>query len=201
MANDTFDPEAAETPVATADTAPGPPAQSPAADAGQEPAGAAEVPAAPPAPPDAVVAELTRQRDEYYDRYLRKAAELDNYRKRVERERRELNDLAAADLLAELLPIVDDLERALAADAGPEAVDAYRQGVELIHKKMLDLLARRGVTPVDTVGRDFDPRYHQAVVHEPSPGHRDGEIIAELRRGYKLGDRLLRPALVKVAKA
>jgi molecular chaperone GrpE len=66
---------------------------------------------------------------------------------------------------------------------------------------MTDLLRRRRVTPLDTVGRDFDPRYHQAVAHEPSEGHREGEVIAELRRGYLLGERLLRPAMVKVAKA
>jgi molecular chaperone GrpE len=145
--------------------------------------------------------ELQRERDEYYDRLLRKAAEFENYRKRTDRERREQADAAAADLLKELLPIVDNLERALQAELGGSGVDAYRRGVELIHKQLTDLLGRHGVTPIDAVGQDFDPRYHQAVIHEASDRHRNGEVMAELRRGYKLGERLLRPAMVKVAKA
>ena len=129
-----------------------------------------------------------------------KTAEFDNYRKRVERERREHADQAIVDLLESLLLIVDDFDRALTVEAGPEA-EAYRKGVELIHAKFHDLLKRRGVTPIDALGADFDPNFHQAVMHESSPEHRDGEVIGELRKGYMLGDRLLRPAMVKVAKA
>jgi len=153
----------------------------------------------PPAGGDASEA-LEQERNELQDRLLRTAAEFDNYRKRVDRERRELGEAAAADVLADLLPIVDDIERALQAPAGGEA-NAYRQGVELIHKHMLDLLRKRGATPIETVGVEFDPRYHEAVIHEVSEGHREGEIIEEFRRGYMLGTRLLRPAMVKVAKA
>jgi molecular chaperone GrpE len=141
-----------------------------------------------------------RQRDDYYDRLLRKTAEFDNYRKRVERERREQAEYAAGDVLSDLLPLVDDLERALRADADA-GTDAYRKGVELIHKQMLDLLRRRGVTSIEAVGHEFDPRLHEAVTHEVAPGHPEGEVIEELRRGYKLRDRLLRPSMVKVAKA
>jgi molecular chaperone GrpE len=144
--------------------------------------------------------ELQRQRDEYYDRLLRKTAEFDNYRKRIERERQQVTEAAAADLIAELLPLVDDLERALKSDAGEQSVDAYRRGVELIHKQLLELLRKRGVRPIDTVGADFDPHYHQAVAHEHVEGRRDGEVTEEFGRGYMLGDRLLRPAMVKVAK-
>jgi len=144
--------------------------------------------------------ELQRQRDEYYDRLLRQTAEFDNYRKRIERERQQVTEAAAADLIAELLPLVDDLERALKSDAGEQSVDAYRRGVELIHKQLLDLLRKRGVRPIDSVGADFDPNYHQAVAHEHVDGRRDGEVTDEFRRGYMLGDRLLRPAMVKVAK-
>lgn len=142
---------------------------------------------------------LTRERDDYYDRLLRKTAEFDNYRKRVERERREQAEYAASDLLTDLLPLVDDLERALEADA--QTGDAYRKGVELIHKQMLELLRRRGVTPIEVVGHEFDPHLHQAVTYEAVPGHPEGEVVEEFRRGYKLRDRLLRPAMVKVAKA
>ena len=99
----------------------------------------------------------------------------------------------------ELLPVVDDLERALAAET--QDGGAYRRGVEIIHKQLLDVMARRGVAPIEAVGADFDPALHQAVVHEPGDGHRDGEVVEELRRGYTLRQRLLRPSMVKVAKA
>src|SRR5512133_1354608 len=102
-----------------------------------------------PAPDEALT--VARERDDYYDRLLRKTAEFDNYRKRVERERREQAEYAAADVLTELLPLMDDMERALGADAKTDAA-AYRKGVELIHKQMFDLLRRRGVTPIDAVG-------------------------------------------------
>ena len=151
---------------------------------------------------DPVAAELeeaVRQRDAHYERLLRVTAEFDNYRKRTERERRELIEQAAGDLLGDLLPVVDDLERALAAET--QDGDAYRRGVEIIHKQLLDVMARRGVAPIEAVGADFDPALHQAVVHEPSDGHRDGEVVEELRRGYTLRQRLLRPSMVKVAKA
>lgn len=146
------------------------------------------------------LAELRRERDDMHDRWVRKTAEFDNYRKRIERERREQSDQAVVDLLESLLLVVDDFDRALTVDAGPEA-EAYRKGVELIHAKLHDLLKKRGVRPIDALGADFDPNVHQAVMHESSPEHRDGEVIAELRKGYTLGDKLLRPAMVKVAKA
>jgi molecular chaperone GrpE len=145
-------------------------------------------------------AELQRQRDDYYERLLRKTAEFDNYRKRIDRERQQVSESAAADLLTELLPLVDDLERALKADVGAEGIDAYRRGVELIHRQLLEILRKRGVRPLEVVGADFDPHYHQAVAHEHVPGKREGEVTEEFRRGYMLGDRLLRPAMVKVAK-
>jgi len=155
---------------------------------------------ATPRQEDAAASELQRQRDDYYDRLLRKTAEFDNYRKRIERERLSVAESAAADLIADLLPLVGDLERALKADARPEGADAYRRGVELIHRQLLELLRKRGVRPVEALGADFDPNFHQAVAHEPAPGRREGEVIEEFGRGYMLGDRLLRPAMVKVAK-
>jgi molecular chaperone GrpE len=146
------------------------------------------------------LADAQRERDEYYDRWVRKAAEFDNYRKRVERERREQADQAILGLLQELLLVVDDFDRALTVDAG-ERGEAYRKGIELIHAKLYEVLKRYNVRPIEALGADFDPNVHQAVVHEASPGHREGEVIGELRKGYMIGDRLLRPALVKVAKA
>jgi molecular chaperone GrpE len=142
--------------------------------------------------------QIKQQRDDYYDRLLRKTAEFENYRKRIDRERQQLSEAAAADLLQEVLPLVDDLERALRAEsdeAGP-----IRKGVELIHKQLLEILRKRGVRPIEALGADFDPHYHMAVAHEPANDRREGEVIEEFRRGYMLGDRLLRPAMVKVAK-
>jgi molecular chaperone GrpE len=144
--------------------------------------------------------ELQKQRDEYYDRLLRKTAEFDNYRKRTDRERVQLSEAAAADLIEELLPLVDDMERALKADVGADGTEAIRRGVELIHKQLLETLRKRGVRPIESLGADFDPHFHMAVAHDPADGRREGEIIEEFRRGYMLGDRLLRPAMVKVAK-
>jgi molecular chaperone GrpE len=158
----------------------------------------ADDPADAPAAPSALDI-VTRERDDYYDRLLRKTAEFDNYRKRVERERRTQAEQAVVDLLLELLTVVDDFDRAVTVDPG-ETPAAYRRGVELIHAKVHDLLRKQGVTPIETVGTDFDPNLHQAVAHEPSADHREGEVVSEMRRGYQIGDRLLRPAMVKVAK-
>jgi molecular chaperone GrpE len=156
--------------------------------------------AAPAATSAVEQSEIQRQRDEYYDLLLRKQAEFDNYRKRVERDRQMAAESAAAGMLEELLPLMDDLERALKAETTGDAGEAYRRGVELIHRQLGDILRKRGVRPIEVLGADFDPYYHQAVAHEPAEGRRDGEIIEEFRRGYMLGDRLLRPSMVKVAK-
>jgi molecular chaperone GrpE len=168
-----------------------------AGEAPDAPSPALPVGAAAEPPPDPLEA-LRRDKDALYDRLLRTAAEFENYRKRAERERRDLAEYAAGGVLAELLPIVDNFERALQADAA--TLESLRAGIELIHRQLLDLLKRRGVAPVETAGAAFNPNVHEAVVHEASADHREGEIIEELQRGYKLGDRLLRPAMVKVAK-
>ena len=158
-------------------------------------------PDAPVVAPEAIeLGDLQRERDDFKDRWLRKGAEFDNYRKRVERERRDQADQAVIDLLQELLIVVDDFDRALTVDAG-EGGSAYRKGVELIHGKLHDLLRKHGVKAMDVLGADFDPNVHMAVMHEVSPDHREGEVIGELQKGYTLDDRLLRPAMVKGAKA
>ena len=143
---------------------------------------------------------LQKERDEFYDRLLRKTAEFDNFRKRVERDRKEMIEWAAADVLSDLLAISDDFDRALAADAPPEA-QGYKAGLELIQRQLADLLKKRGVTTIDALGTDFDPHLHQAVAYEEVEGAREGEVVSVMAKGYKLGDRLLRPAIVKVAKA
>jgi molecular chaperone GrpE len=152
-----------------------------------------------PKPVDATD-EVRRERDDMYDRLLRKTAEFDNYRKRIERERRDFVQQATADVLEALLPIVDNFERALQVDAGTGA-DAYRKGVELIYKQLTDLLVKRGVKPVDALGKPFDPNFHQAITYEVCPGHEEGEVVEVVQQGYVVGERLLRPAMVKVARA
>ena len=111
-----------------------------------------------------------------------------------------MSEATSADVVRDLLPLLDDLERALKAEPGAEGAETYRRGVELIHKRLEDILRRRGVRPIDALGADFDPNFHEAVAHDPAEGRRDGEVIEEFRRGYMLGDRLLRPSMVKVAK-
>jgi molecular chaperone GrpE len=162
-----------------------------------------EAPAEDAAAPSSDATEtpaLQRERDELLDRLLRKTAEFDNFRKRVEKERREQAEWAAADVLTDVLTVLDDFDLALGVEAPPEA-QSYRAGFELIHRQLSDVLRKRGVTPLETLGTEFDPHLHQAVVYEEAPGAREGEITGELRKGYRLGERLLRPALVRVAKA
>jgi molecular chaperone GrpE len=153
--------------------------------------------------PSDELAALRDERDEFQDRWRRSVAEFDNYRRRTERERRDFAEAAAADLLRDLLPVVDDFERALAIGAPEDAAsgDAYHRGVELIYRQLLETLKRHGAEPFASVGELFDPAQHEAVAQGPADGYRDGEITDEFRRGYRLRSRLLRPAQVKVAKA
>src|SRR5215203_1263245 len=145
------------------------------------------------------IVELRRDRDGLHDRLLRQAAEFDNYRKRVERERKDSAQFAAIDFVEELLPVIDDFERALQTEA--PGASSYRQGLEIIHRALMEMLRKRGVTPIEAVGTAFDPQVHQAVAYEDAPNRRDGEVIEQFTRGYRLGDKLVRPAMVKVAKA
>jgi molecular chaperone GrpE len=154
--------------------------------------------AGPAATPEA--SQVKAERDDLYDRLLRKTAEFDNFRKRVERDRKDMIDWAAADVIGDLLTIVDDFDRAMAAPAPPEA-QAYKAGLELIQRQLAELLKKRGVSTIEALGADFDPHQHQAVAYEEVAGAREGEVVGVMAKGYKLGDRLLRPALVRVAKA
>lgn len=152
-----------------------------------------------PVEPDlaAQLAQAQREQEELHDRFLRQGAEFHNYRKRVARER-ELAVLdARAGVLERLLPIVDNLERALAAEFSDASL---HDGVELVHRELLGMLETEGVRVEDPEGLAFDPERHEALAHEPVPGHEEGTVVEVFRKGYLLGDRLLRPALVKVAK-
>jgi molecular chaperone GrpE len=144
------------------------------------------------------VEALRRERDELADQLLRKRAEFDNFRKRVERDRQAAGLEAAAAILQELIPTLDNLDRALEAPPDPASL---REGVEMIRRGLLALLESKGVTVEDPKGAMFDPSRHQALSHEPVPGHAEGTVVEVYRKGYSFRDRLLRPALVKVAKA
>ena len=144
------------------------------------------------------VEALRRERDELRDQLLRKRAEFENYRKRVERDREQSAIDATASVLKAVIPTIDNLDRALEATG---AENTLRQGVELTRRELLALLEHQGVTIEDPVGQPFDPQRHQALSHEVAPGLPEGTIVEVFRKGYSFKDRLLRPALVKVAKA
>lgn len=153
------------------------------------------------AEPPAAEADPAAERDEFRDLLLRKQAEFDNYKKRVERDRARANRQAERTLIVALLPLLDDFERALGAAAEGSGGEAWRAGMELIHRELLEILRKRGVTPIDTAGARFDPNLHEAVAYQTCEGRGDGEVIDELRRGYRFGEELLRAAMVRVAKA
>jgi molecular chaperone GrpE len=163
-----------------------------------EPTGlaAVEPEPAPPATPEAIDA-LRRERDELKDQLLRRRADFDNLRKRMERDRAQAGVDSAAALLQALIPSLDNLDRALETDStsGP-----LRQGVELIQKEIQSVLESQGVLIDDPRGHAFDPERHQALSHEAAPGFEDGTVVQVFRKGYSFKGRLLRPALVKVAK-
>jgi molecular chaperone GrpE len=143
--------------------------------------------------------------DQWRDRFLRKAAEFENFRKRSERERAESAALTKSSVLAEFLPIMDACERALKSFAEGDdrqgRLQSYREGVELLFKQLGDALARLGVVAVEAKGKKFDPHLHEALVHLETQEHEDNTVIEELRRGYLLKERLLRPAQVVVASS
>lgn len=144
------------------------------------------------------IKKLLEEKQALYDQLLRRQADFENYRKRTEREQREFRQYTEAALVESLLPVLDAFERALAAP-GSENAEEYRKGVELIYKQLFDILARAGLKPVEAVGKPFDPHYHHAVERVETAEHPDHEVLGELQRGYLLKDRLLRPALVRVA--
>ncbi|MDY7078499.1 MAG: nucleotide exchange factor GrpE [Chloroflexota bacterium] len=146
--------------------------------------------------------ERTRaQAAEYLDGWQRTQAEFSNYKKRQEADRVQMMALANATLLRKLLPVVDDFDRAL--DSLPVNLSqlTWCEGISMIKYKLDAVLESEGVKPIVTDGQAFDPHFHEAVTHEQVPGYEEGQIIGEVQRGYTLGERVLRHALVRVAKA
>ena len=141
------------------------------------------------------------QAAEYLDGWQRTQAEFSNYKKRQEAERAQLTTLANTALLRKLLPIVDDFERAIATLPDNLRHLSWCEGAFLIKHKLDAVLESEGIKAIETQGQTFDPRYHEAVTYEEVSGYEDGQIIGEVQRGYTLGEWVLRPALVRVAKA
>jgi len=144
------------------------------------------------------VEKLRAECDALLDRLARLQAEFDNARKRALREQQEFREFAAADVIKGILPILDSLERALKVAAG-EAGD-FRNGIELIHRQFLDALQKIGVQPIPALGQPFDPRVHEAIEMVDTREVPDHQVVDELQRGYRYKDRLLRPAMVRVAR-
>jgi molecular chaperone GrpE len=151
----------------------------------------------PEAPPDERAAALERERDEYLDSLQRLKAEFDNYRKRSAREQESLVARAHERLVKELLPVLDDLERALEAATEHEEAK-LEEGVRLVHRALSDILTREGLAEIDTDG-PFDPHVHEALLAQPAEAE-SGSVVEVLQKGYRLGDRVLRPARVVVAE-
>jgi len=145
--------------------------------------------------------EVKAQAAEYLDGWQRAQAEFSNYKKRQESGRAQVIARANAELLRKLLPVLDDFERAMSSLPSGLGKLTWCEGVLLIKHKLDAVLESEGVEPIRTEGQMFDPCFHEAVTHEDVAGYEDGQIIGEVQRGYTLGERVLRPALVRVAKA
>jgi molecular chaperone GrpE len=143
---------------------------------------------------------LQKQNDELFERFLRKQAEFENFRKRIEKEKQEFLEYVLFHFIKDLLPVLDSLERSLNAPEG-ESVEDHKKGIELVLKQLREILSSVGLQPIRSLGRLFDPYHHQAMLREENDRYAENEVIEELQRGYIFKDRLLRPALVKVAVA
>jgi molecular chaperone GrpE len=160
-----------------------------------------EAEAEPAVGSDSVEREVSRLQDELEqlrEMYLRKLAEFDNYRKRTEKEREELRRTAAEGIIRELLPVVDNFERAL-QHAGDSDSEAFHQGVEMISRQLWDMLEREGLEAVNPEGEQFEPELHEAVHRVEGTEHQTGTVVSVLAKGYTLSGRLIRPAMVGVA--
>lgn len=146
------------------------------------------------------LAQAQAQAAEYLDQWRRVTAELSNARKRMQREMEEMRVTASERVLERLLPIMDDVERAFTVVPDSQAKSDWINGFRLIQRKLQTLLESEGVQPILVEGQFFDPGLHHAVTHEDADGYDEGQIIGEVTRGYRLGDKVLRPALVRVAK-
>ena len=140
--------------------------------------------------------------DEHWDRFVRLTADFDNYKKRAARERQDAIKFANESLLEKLIPVLDNLDMALAAAGNPQTntVESLKKGVEMIYGQLRNALIESGLEEIDAAQKKFDPNWHEAVSHQESPDAPEGQVLQQLRKGYKLRERLIRPATVVVAK-
>lgn len=145
------------------------------------------------------IAELESELAEMKDKYLRLAADFDNFKKRARQEQLETIQHASTELIARLLPVLDDMHNVLGhKPAGVD--DSWVKGLELSVRKLEEALGMHGLQPIESIGARFDPKMHEAVGHEESSEHPEDTVVSELRRGYRIRDRVVRPALVKLAR-
>jgi len=138
--------------------------------------------------------------EELNDRLIRNMAEFDNFRKRTDREKSQMFEMGASDMVTKILPVIDDLERGLAAMSEADKNTAFAQGIEMVYKKLMTILSDAGVKPIEALGKEFDPNYHNAVMQAPSETYESGVVMQELQKGYMYKERILRHSMVMVAE-
>jgi molecular chaperone GrpE len=163
----------------------------------EEPEQGAKPAATEPISPEEV-AKLVREKEECYDRLLRTQADFDNYRKRIQKEQANLLRYGSENALREILPVVDNLELAVGSARAHGQKDSHIEGLELILAQMRDALDRLGVKPIESIGEPFDPNKHDALIRVYAPDAPEGVVVDEIRKGYYLYDKVLRPAQVTV---
>jgi molecular chaperone GrpE len=141
--------------------------------------------------------EAEAKTSEYKDSWLRSQAEFQNYRRRIDRDNELMYATMKGEIVKKVLPVLDDLERAL---QNRPAEDAWANGIELIARKFQNILENEGVKKIDALGAEFDPNFHEAISHEPADGAKSGHVIGVVQNGYMIGERVIRPAMVRVAQ-
>ena len=145
------------------------------------------------------VLELKRQSEEYYNRLLRMQADFENYKKRIAREREDMYNIALETITAQLLPVVDNMERAVDAFRKDKLDEKYISGVEMVCNQIVDILGKNGVKEIEAMDKDFDPNLHHAVMQVPGEDEDENKIKEVFQKGYILGNKVIRPSLVKVS--
>jgi len=138
--------------------------------------------------------------EELYNRFIRLQADFSNFKKRTEKEKENIYQFAAQDIISSLLPVIDNFERALQVDIRESTVESLYIGVEMVYKQLVDLLKSNGLEEINALGEKFDPNYHHAVAQEESADYEENVVTEVLLKGYKVKDKVIRPSMVKVSK-
>ncbi|MDI6784295.1 MAG: nucleotide exchange factor GrpE, partial [bacterium] len=152
---------------------------------------------------EAQVAEKAKFAEELKDKWLRVTADFDNFRKRMNKEKTEWREFAQEEIIAELLPVLDNFDRALAAATASSSngnANTFADGMKMVHKQLIDILSQYKVTVIDCVGKPFDPHFHDAVMTVPSAEFPEDSVVEEIQKGYLRNDKVIRPSMVKVSK-